>query len=321
MEFLQEVFVKYWKEVIVAMLLTATLPFFRRYVRRLRARVIAFFTVRKRLETALLEAEKWRKKSEEAEQKYLAEAEEKRKAVEEAERLRKELEEKRAALDEAERKNQTQSERLRAALSKPKQEQKQPEEAKPAPKALTAKLLELLRACEELPYPEGVSSYLSVIVRTFLPANGEVLRMKVLGAVNSYIYDYEFGNLSDRDTREQKCTLFYVLMIIAQGISEKLITIDDSKKLTWKYAGELLDKVNDEYFKEHPEVSRPSEYTIREAQRIIANAFGSYPPEVIIEDKAFIQALLSSTKPAAVVKNKSKGFFGRLFGFDDDDDD
>ena len=92
---------RYWREVIVAMLLTATLPFFRRHVRRLRARVIAFFTVRKRLETALLDAEKWRKKSDEAEQKYLAEAEEKRKAVEEAERLRKELEEKRAALAEA----------------------------------------------------------------------------------------------------------------------------------------------------------------------------------------------------------------------------
>ena len=119
---------------------------------------------------------------------------------------------------------------------------------------------------------------------------------------------------SSDDTRKAKCVVFYVLMLIAQGVTENLITIDDSKKLTWKRAGELLDKVNDEYFKEHPEVSRPSKDTIREAQHIIADAFGRFPPEAILEDKEFIQAILPSTKPIAAELNKSKGFLGRLFG-------
>ncbi len=65
----------------MAVMSAATLPFIRKYVRILRMRVVAFFMANKRLESALLEAEKWRKSAEEAEQKYLAEAEEKRKAV------------------------------------------------------------------------------------------------------------------------------------------------------------------------------------------------------------------------------------------------
>ena len=342
MEFLQEVFVRYWREVIVAMLLTATLPFFRRHVRRLRARVIAFFTVRKRLEAALLEVEKLRKKSEEAEQKYLAESEEKRKAVDEAERLRKELEEKRTALAEAERKakgsklartfnifsrqkeadvqneelERLKSElerierlrqneaalklkalyevkRLNVLLAQAQQGLKAIEAAKPAPNSLTAKLLELLKACEILPYPQDTDFWrVPDDVRDFLPPNGEVLRMKVIGAAESYISDYDY----DEDTRKAKCTVFYVLMLIAQGVSDGLISVDDSKKLTWKRAGELLDKVNAEYFNEHPEVSKPSDYKERKGKDFIAGAFGSYPPEVILEDKAFIQALLPSTK-------------------------
>ncbi len=38
MEFLSEIFIKYWQEVVVAVLLTATLPFIRMYIRRQRAR-------------------------------------------------------------------------------------------------------------------------------------------------------------------------------------------------------------------------------------------------------------------------------------------
>ena len=344
MEFLQEVFVRYWREVVVAMLLTATLPFFRRHVRRLRARVIAFFTVRKWLEAALLEVEKLRKKSVEAEQKYLAESEEKRKAVEEAERLRKELEEKRATLAEAERKakgsklartfnifsrtkeDNTQNEeliRLKTALERAerlrqneaelkrkaldeikrlngllihaKQELQAIEAAKPALGSLMAKLLELLKACKTLPYPQDTDFWrVPHEVRDFLPPNGEALRMKIMGAANSYISYY--SSSAEQNTRKAKCVVFYVLMLIAQGVSEKLITIDDHKKLTWKRAGELLDKVNAEYFNEHPEVDTPDNDEESDGKNFIAGAFGSYPPEVILEDKAFIQALLPSTK-------------------------
>ncbi|MBQ7215834.1 MAG: hypothetical protein IJS39_07595 [Synergistaceae bacterium] len=312
MEFLQEVFVRYWREVIVAMLLTATLPFFRRHVRRLRARVIAFFTVRKRLESVLLEAEKWRKKSEEAEQKYLAEAEEKRKAVEEAERLRKELEEKRKAHEETKQKLQTQADSLREALTKPKQEHSPQESAKPEPDTLTAKLLELLRACEELPYPSEIGHYLSE-VRDLIPPNGDVLRMKIMGAIRNYIFDSPEWNTPGPIHR--KCTVLYVLIVIAQGISENLITMtDNTKKLTFKTAIALLNKINAAYFKEHPEVSKPSNYNIEQGINLIASSFGQFPTEVILEDKAFIQALLPSIKPVTVTLNKSKGSLGRLFG-------
>ena len=345
LEFLQEVFVRYWREVVVAMLLTATLPFFRRHVRRLRARVIAFFTVRKRLETALLEAEKWRKKSEEAEQKYLAEVEDRRKAVEEAERLRKELEEKRAALAEAERKakgsklartfnifsrtkeDNTQNEelerlntaleraerlrqneaelkrkaldeikRLNGLLAKAQQELQAIEAAKPAPGSLTAKLLELLKACKTLPYPQNTDFWrVPNEVRDFLSPNGEALRMKIMGAAQSYFSSY-YSSSAEQNARKAKCTVFYVLMVIAQGVSDGLISVDDSKRLTWKRAGELLDKVNTEYFNEHPEVDTPDDDEESDGKNFIAGAFGSYPPEVILEDKAFIQALLPSTK-------------------------
>ena len=309
MDFVREVFIKYWKEVIVAMLLTATLPFFRRYVRRLRAKVIAFLTVKKRLEAALAESESKRKEAEEqlaqertvreeAEQTYLVEAEERRKAQAEVDRLRAELERGRKR-------------------PKPEPERKPPEVTKPAPNPLTAKLLELLKACDELPYPRDTNLSNFLIsdfpkIGVFLPVNGEVSRIKLMGAINSYIW--ASGEIPSDGIFHRKCIVFYVLMIIAQGVSDRLITIDDSKKLTWKRADELLDKVNAEYFNEHPEVWKTNDNTTRDAKLIIASAFGNYPPEVILEDKGFIQALLPSTKPATVMLNKSKGFFGRLFG-------
>ncbi len=313
MNFAREVFIKYWKEVIIAVMSAATLPFFRRYGRMLRMKVTAFFTKRKRLEAALLEAESRCREAEEqlkqertarkeAEQKYLAEAEEKRKAQAEAARLRKELEQERDAYEEAER--------LRRKYAP---ERKLPEEAKPAAVKLTSRLLELLRACEEQPYPKETSFIYLLKVRYFIPSNGDVVRMKIMKAIKSYILGASESN-SPNGSIHKKCTVFYVLMIIAQGVSEGQISIGDSEILTWKAASLLLDKVNAEYFKRHPEASKPSKETAREARKIIADAFSLFPPEIIIEDKEFIQALLPSTKSAAVVQNKSKGLFGRLFG-------
>ena len=121
MEFLQEVFVKYWREVIVAMLLTTTLPFFRRYVRMLRAMVINFFKERERLKAALCEAEKRaesdRTTREELERTLEAETTEKQKAVVEAENLRVLLEQERKATDEAERKCQAEEDEKRKLQS------------------------------------------------------------------------------------------------------------------------------------------------------------------------------------------------------------
>ena len=57
MEVLAEVFVRYWEEVIVAVLLTVTLPFIRKYVRRQRAKMINLFKEKERLQEALRKAE------------------------------------------------------------------------------------------------------------------------------------------------------------------------------------------------------------------------------------------------------------------------
>ncbi len=79
MEFLSEIFIKYWKEVVVAVMLTATLPFIRKYVRKQRANMLKFFREKEQLKQSLLEEEKKRKEAEE-----LLESE--RKAQEELER-------------------------------------------------------------------------------------------------------------------------------------------------------------------------------------------------------------------------------------------
>lgn len=79
MEFLSDIFIQYWKEVVVAVMLTATLPFIRIYVRRQRAKMLKFFRGQKQLEQSLLEEEKKRKEAEE----LLAQE---RKAREESER-------------------------------------------------------------------------------------------------------------------------------------------------------------------------------------------------------------------------------------------
>lgn len=43
MEFFSDIFIRYWKEVIVAVMLTITLPFIRMYVRRQGKRMLNFF--------------------------------------------------------------------------------------------------------------------------------------------------------------------------------------------------------------------------------------------------------------------------------------
>ena len=94
MSILAEVFVKYWEEVIVAVLLTATLPFIRGYVRRQRAKVLGFLREKERLKEALLDEEEKRRRTEEL-------LEQERKAREEAERkLETEVEKKKKAQSE-----------------------------------------------------------------------------------------------------------------------------------------------------------------------------------------------------------------------------
>ncbi len=157
MEFLGDVFVKFWKEAIVAVLLTAILPFIRKYVRRRRAMVINFFKERERLKAALCEAEKRaesdRKTREELERKLVAETAEKQKLVDEAENLRVLLEQERKAHDEAERKCQgeedekrkfqSEAENLRIALG---HEQKAREQAE---YTIGAETVERRKAVEE----------------------------------------------------------------------------------------------------------------------------------------------------------------------------
>ena len=124
MNFVIDIFIKFWKEVIVAVLLTATLP----------------FKERERLKAALSEAEgcaeSERRAREELERKLEAETADRQKAVDEAENMRVLLEQERKAHDEAERKFQAEvdekrkaqeeAESLRVALE---QEQKAREQA------------------------------------------------------------------------------------------------------------------------------------------------------------------------------------------------
>ena len=144
MEFLSEIFIKFWKEVIVAVMLTAILPFIRAYVRRQRAKMMNFFKEKERLKQSLLEEEKKRKEAEEeierlraaleqeqqarqeAEQKYQAELQEKdeirRKAASvydtlmHEQKAHKELEQKYQAEAEEKRKAQEEVKSLRISL-------------------------------------------------------------------------------------------------------------------------------------------------------------------------------------------------------------
>ena len=85
MEFLSDIFVKFWKEVIVAVMLTATLPFIRRYVRRQRAKMINFFTEKKYLAEALRESQDKRKEAEQEVERLLLELKREQRLREEAE--------------------------------------------------------------------------------------------------------------------------------------------------------------------------------------------------------------------------------------------
>lgn len=383
MEFLSEIFVKFWKEVIVAVMLTATLPFIRKYVRQQRAKILGFLREKERLKLSLLEEEKKRKEAEskyqteaeekrkaqeeavslrvalekeqkarqEAERKYQAEAQEKLKAKEEAEHLRgvssskvsklmrtfkmfsgpkeaeentstqnnEEIERLRLALVDAERlrqieieekrKAQAEAERLRGLLDKAEQELKAIEAAKPAPNSMTAKLTGLLKSCEALPYPNhsdigDMDDDVFKYIRNLLPPEGDILRMKVMNAIvryiqNDYNYydddDYEYY-IDEDDSIMHKCLVLYALIIIAEGIAEKQVRIDDNKKLTWKTASPFIDKIRKEHFDEHPEISKPLDYETRSAKDNAGKAFGEFPPEIILADKEFINAILSAAK-------------------------
>lgn len=379
MEFLSDIFIQYWKEVVVAVMLTATLPFIRRYVRKYRAKIINVLADKERLKKELLEEGNKRR---EAERKYQAESEEKRKAQTEAENMRAELQQERKAREESERKLQAETEaklkaqkeaenlrgspnpkvgklmktfsifsrpketedtsgtqnndelerlksaleraerlrqneaaqkdialaevkRLNKLLAEAKQELNAIEAAKPAPGSITAKLMELLKACEALPYPKysevremALTNFL--YIRNLFPPEGDVLRMKVVNAIVRYIHKFGYKDhffMVNKDTPiVHKCMVLYALIIIAEGIAEKQISLDDSKKLTWKTAKGLIDTVSREHFNEHPEMSKPNDYDSRKARDMAGQAFGEFLPEIILEDKEFINALLTAAK-------------------------
>ena len=375
MEFLSEIFIQYWKEVVVAVMLTATLPFIRRYVRKYRAKIINVLADKERLKKELLEEGNKRR---EAERKYQAEAEEKRKAQTEAENMRAELQQERKAREESERKLQAETEaklkaqkeaenlrgspnskvgklmktfsifsrpketedtsgtqnndelerlklaleraehlrqneaaqkdialaevkRLNKLLAEAKQELNAIEAAKPAPGSITAKLMELLKACEALPYPNHSEVHEMQLgnfhyIRNLFPPEGDVLRMKVFSAIVCYIHNDDDWNCGDDEPIVRKCLVLYALIIIAEGIAENQFRIDDNKKLTWKTAKGLIDTVSREHFNEHPEMSKPNDYDSRKARDMAGQAFGEFLPEIILEDKEFINALLTAAK-------------------------
>lgn len=381
MEFLSDIFIQYWKEVVVAVMLTATLPFIRRYVRKYRAKIINVLADKERLKKELLEEGNKRR---EAERKYQAEAEEKRKAQTEAENMRAELQQERKAREESERKLQAETEaklkaqkeaenlrgspnskvgklmktfsifsrpketedtsgtqnndelerlksaleraerlrqneaaqkdialaevkRLNKLLAEAKQELNAIEAAKPAPGSITAKLMELLKACEVLPYPNhsdigDMDEDIFIYIRNLLPPEGDIMRMKVVNAIvryihNEYFDDDDFEYYIDEDEPiVRKCLVLYALIIIAEGIAENQFRIDDNKKLTWKTAKGLIDTVSREHFNEHPEMSKPNDYDSRKARDMAGQAFGEFLPEIILEDKEFINALLTAAK-------------------------
>ena len=71
------------------------------------------------------------------------------------------------------------------------------------------------KALDELPYPQDNDFFsLPYEVSAFLPPDGEVLRMKIMGKINEYIFEKCLS--SEEDTRKKKCTIFYVLMLKAQ---------------------------------------------------------------------------------------------------------
>lgn len=375
MEFLSDIFIQYWKEVVVAVMLTATLPFIRRYVRKYRAKIINVLADKERLKKELLEEGNKRR---EAERKYQAEAEEKRKAQTEAENMRAELQQERKAREESERKLQAETEaklkaqkeaenlrgspnskvgklmktfsifprpketedtsgtqnnnelerlksaleraerlrqneaaqkdialaevkRLNKLLAEAKQELNAIEAAKPAPGSITAKLMELLKACEALPYPNHSEVHEMQLgnfhyIRNLFPPEGDVLRMKVFSAIVCYIHNDDDWNCGDDEPIVRKCLVLYALIIIAEGIAENQFRIDDNKKLTWKTAKGLIDTVSREHFNEHPEMSKPNDYDSRKARDMAGQAFGEFLPEIILEDKEFINALLTAAK-------------------------
>ena len=357
MDFLSDVLLKFWKEVIVAVMLTATLPFIRKYVRKQRAKILGFLREKERLKQSLLEEEKKRK---EAESKYQAEADEKRKVQEEANSLRAALEQERKARQEAERKcqasqevstskvsklmrtfsmfsrpkeaevnpnaqneelerlklalenaermrqneaeeklrAQAETERLRGLLNQAEKKLKAIEDAKPAPNSMTAKLMELLKACEALPYTNHseVGSMQAINydnVRYLFPPEGDVLRMKVFNAVVHY---FQKNYVYYRKLGVHKCMVLYVLVIIAEGISSKQISINEHKKLIWNTASQFIDKIRKEHFDEQPELDEPDDYDTRSAKTEAGEAFGQFPSEIILADKEFLNALLATAK-------------------------
>lgn len=218
MEFLSEIFVKFWKEVIVAVMLTAILPFIRAYVRRQRANMMNFFKEKEKLKQSLLEEEKKRKEAEEeverlrsaleqeqkaraeAEQKYQAELQEKdeirRKAASvydtlmQEQKAHKELEQKYQAEAEERLNAKNEAQNLKSALEQEQKTREEAEKAKTVHVSTTSKLMELLKEFESLPEPEDipddVRNNIPGYILDLLPFNGDVLRTKAAYAIGNY---------------------------------------------------------------------------------------------------------------------------------------
>lgn len=199
---------------------------------------------------------------------------------------------------EEKRRAQAEAERLRGLLHQAGKKLKAIEDAKPAPNSMTAKLKELLKTCETLPYPNhndmsNLNTYRLKYIRNLFPPEGDILRMKVMNA----IYRYLNNNYADsNDPIGHKCMVLYALVIIAEGVSEKQISINENKKLVWKTASQFIDKIRKEHFDEHTELDDPNDYDTRSAKDEAGKAFGQFPPELVIADKEFLNALLASAK-------------------------
>lgn len=243
MEVLAEVFVRYWEEVIVAVLLTVTLPFIRKYVRRQRAKMLNIFKEKERLQEALRKAEELadseRKAREELERKLEAETEERKKAQSDAENLRTELEQERKVREELERKCQAEIDEKQKAQSEAE------EKRKTSQVDWNALLSELGKILPPRPHEDRVyipQNRILWIDEHIELTNLTKLTERLLRVVDLYVFSlkYDKENASKVANAERMAVLTYLAVYIAKckcdGKSELDIINDSGVK-------EVLDRV------------------------------------------------------------------------------
>ncbi len=248
-----------------------------------------------------LSLEREQKAREKAERKLQAESDALR---QEADNLRATLTQERKAREEAERKCKAEAEHLRTALEQERKKResaerqlKAIEDAKPVPNSMKAKLVELLKTFEALPYPEN-SWHLDFEGKTLLPITENILRIKTVCAMRRYLYG-DFSSDSAKSIAWRKCEVLYVLVCIAEGVSANKIRIDDDEKLLWNTVNGLIDKMFEEYISEHPEDKDAfayGAYSQKRAKNALEYAFTSFPAEIVISDKKLIDAIAATAR-------------------------